>query len=60
MDAKRVLRYVRGTVNIELKITQSRLMLVSGFSDIVRARCVDDRWSTGGFIVFFGSNLVSF
>jgi hypothetical protein len=34
--------------------------LVNGFSDVVWARCVDDRWSTGGFIVFLGSNLVSF
>ena len=34
-------------------------MLVSAFSDADWAGCVDDRKSTGGFVVFLGSNLVS-
>jgi hypothetical protein len=57
--AKRILRYVRGTAGLGLQIIHSNLMLVSGFSDVEWARCVDDRRSTGGFAVFLGSNLVS-
>jgi histone deacetylase 1/2 len=34
-------------------------MTVSAFSDADWAGCVDDRWSTGGFAVFLGSNLIS-
>jgi hypothetical protein len=57
--AKRVLRYVKGAVNIGLQITRSPSMLVSGFLDADWACCVDDSISTGGFAVFLGSNLVS-
>jgi hypothetical protein len=34
-------------------------MLVSEFSDVDSVGCVDDCRSTGGFVVFLGSNLVS-
>jgi histone deacetylase 1/2 len=34
-------------------------MLVSAFSDADWAGCVDDRRSTGGFVVFLGANLIS-
>ena len=34
-------------------------MMVSAFSDADWAGCLDDRRSTGGFVVFLGSNLVS-
>jgi hypothetical protein len=56
---KRILRYVRGTTDLGLQIIRSDSMLVSGFFNADWARCVDDRWSTGGFVVFLGSNLVS-
>jgi len=56
---KRILRYVKGTVNLGLQIRRSRSMLVSSFSDANWAGCVDDRRSTGGFAVFLGKNLVS-
>jgi hypothetical protein len=57
--AKRVLRYVRGTADLGLQITRSPSMLMSGFFDADWTGCVDDRWSTGGFAMFLGSNLVS-
>jgi hypothetical protein len=56
--AKRILRYVRGTIDLEFQIIRSDSILVSGFSDADWARCVDDRRSTSGFVVFLGSNLV--
>ena len=57
--AKRILRYIKHTVKLGLRIEKSSSTLVSGFSDADWAGCVDDRRSTGGFAVFFGTNLVS-
>jgi histone deacetylase 1/2 len=42
-----------------LKISKSHSLLVSAFSDADWAGCLDDRHSTGGFVVFLGTNLVS-
>lgn len=54
-----MLRYLKYTKHLGLKITKSASSLVSGFSDYDWAGCVDDRRSTGGFAIFFGSNLIS-
>jgi histone deacetylase 1/2 len=56
---KRILRYVRGTINLGLSIRRSKSTLVSAFSDADWAGCVDERRSTGGFAVFLGDNLIS-
>ena len=56
---KRIIRYVKGTISVGLKIGPSKSMLVSAFSDADWAGCPDDRRSTGGFAVFLGSNLIS-
>ncbi|XP_066385230.1 uncharacterized protein [Miscanthus floridulus] len=56
---KRILRYVKGTIRLGLKIGPSKSMLVSAFSDADWAGCVDDRRSIGGFVVFLGNNLIS-
>jgi histone deacetylase 1/2 len=53
---KRILRYVRSTVNLGLKIGKSKSMIVSAFSDADWAGCVDVRRST---IVYLGDNLIS-
>lgn len=57
--AKRILRYLKHTVKLGLKIGKSNSLLVSAFSDANWAGCLDDRRSTGGFVVFIGPNLVS-
>jgi histone deacetylase 1/2 len=57
--AKRILRYVSGTMGLGLSFRKSSSTLVSAFSDADWAGCVDDRRSTGGFDVYFGPNLIS-
>lgn len=57
--AKRILRYVKGTMQLGLKISQSSSSLLSAFSDADWAGSADDRRSTSGFVVFYGGNLVS-
>jgi hypothetical protein len=55
---KRILCYVHGTIDIRHKIKRSKSMMVSAFSHADWAGCVDDRRSTGGFVVFLGDNLI--
>jgi hypothetical protein len=56
---KRILRYVQGTNQMALQLVKDKSTLVSAFSYADWARNVDDRRSTSGFVVFLGSNLVS-
>ncbi|XP_071681692.1 uncharacterized mitochondrial protein AtMg00810-like [Lolium perenne] len=56
---KRILRYLRGTIYVGLRLSKSESIHVSAFSDADWAGCPDDRRSTSGFAVFFGSNLIS-
>jgi hypothetical protein len=51
--------YQKFTVNDGLQISRSSSSLLSAYSDFDWAGCVDDRRSTVSFLVFFGSNLVS-
>jgi hypothetical protein len=45
-SCKKILRYVSGTTNLGLTFRKSSSTLVSAFSDVVWAGCVDERWST--------------
>lgn len=56
---KHILRYLSNTPSVGLRIQKSSSDLVSAFSDADWAGSSDDRWSTGGFAVFFGPNLIS-
>ena len=51
--AKRILRYVKDTLQLGLMFTHSSHALLSAFSDVDWAGCLDDRRSTGGFAIFF-------
>ncbi|XP_071677013.1 uncharacterized mitochondrial protein AtMg00810-like [Lolium perenne] len=56
---KRILRYVKGTLDTGLCFRKSRSTGISIFTDADWAGCVDDRRSTGGFAIFVGPNLIS-
>ncbi|XP_019193128.1 PREDICTED: uncharacterized protein LOC109187399 [Ipomoea nil] len=56
---KRVLRYVKGTQDYGLRLSPSTLTALHAFSDSDWAGCPVDRKSTSGYVVFLGSNLIS-
>jgi hypothetical protein len=56
---KRILRYLRATIDLGLCFIKSASSLLSAFSDADWAGNPDDRRSTGGFTIFFGGNLIS-
>jgi histone deacetylase 1/2 len=56
---KRILRFVKGTTTTGLYLRRSPSTLLSVFTDADWAGDPDDRRSTGGFVVFFGPNLIS-
>lgn len=57
--AKRILQFVKGTLDQGLKIHRSAGATINAFSDADWAGCPDDQRSTSGFAVFLDSNLVS-
>lgn len=59
MAVKHILRYLKLTSKVGLKISKSSSLLISAFSYADWAGCLDDKRSTGGFVVFLGSNLIS-
>ena len=58
-SVKRILRYVKGTLQTGLHFRKSPLSGISIFTEADWAGDVDDRRSTSGFAVFVGPNLIS-
>lgn len=56
---KRVLRYVKGTIDHGLHLGVSKSHTLTAYSDADWAGCPDSRRSTSGYCVFLGDNLVS-
>ena len=56
---KRLLRYVRGTVDLGLVLHRSSSAELVVYIDADWAGCPDTRRSTSGYAVFLGGNLVS-
>ncbi|XP_019175576.1 PREDICTED: uncharacterized protein LOC109170893 [Ipomoea nil] len=52
---KRVLRYVKGTLNLGLRMSRSTSMDIHAYSDLDWASDPNKRKSTSGFTVFLGS-----
>lgn len=57
--AKRILRYLKGTVDYGLFYSSSEEFQLIGYSDSDFAGDLDDRKSTTGFVFFMGSNAIS-
>lgn len=56
---KRILRYLRQTIDLGLLISRTNVTKLQAFSDSDWAGCSDDRKSTGGYAIYLGSNLIS-
>ncbi|XP_019156720.1 PREDICTED: uncharacterized protein LOC109153270 [Ipomoea nil] len=56
---KRVLRYIKGTLNYGLRLSPSASSDIHAYSDSDWAGCPVDRKSTSGYAVFLGSNFFS-
>ncbi|GJR05347.1 ribonuclease H-like domain-containing protein [Tanacetum coccineum] len=56
---KRILRYVRGTLDYGLQLHVSSTTQLTAYTDIDWVGCPVTRRSTSGYCVFFGDNLLS-
>jgi hypothetical protein len=56
---KRIIRYIKGTLDLGTHITPSSTTSLIAYSDADWAGCPDTRRSTSGFCVFLGDNLIS-
>ena len=54
-DAKRVVRFIKGTINFGIKIKKSKEFKLFGFSNSDWAESIDDMKSTSGYCFSFGS-----
>jgi hypothetical protein len=56
---KRILRYLKGTIDFGITIKPSSSFSITAFSDSDWAGCQNDRKSTTGYLVFLDPNLIS-
>jgi histone deacetylase 1/2 len=56
---KHILRYLKGTSSFGLHLTRDSALSLHGFTDADWAGSIDDRKSTGGYIVFLGTTPIS-
>ncbi|CAL5347060.1 unnamed protein product [Camellia sinensis] len=57
--AKRILRYVKGTIDSGIRFSQVKNFNLHGYSDSDWAGCVDDMRNTSGYCFSFGSGIFS-
>ena len=57
--SKRVLRYLKGTIDHGLQLTRTTFSSLQGFYDSDWAGDISDRKSTGAYIIYFESNPIS-
>ena len=56
---KRILRYLRGSLDFGLLLRPSSTSELVVYTDADWVGCPDTRWSTSGYVVFLGANLIS-
>nr|GEX61479.1 ribonuclease H-like domain-containing protein [Tanacetum cinerariifolium] len=56
---KRILRYIRGTLDFGFHLYSSTIISLIGYTDADWAGCPSTRRSTSGYCVFLGDNLLS-
>lgn len=56
---KRILRYVKGTVTMDITFSKNTDFTLSAYSDSDYAACKETRRSTGGYCKYLGNNLIS-
>ncbi|XP_026437111.1 uncharacterized protein LOC113335205 [Papaver somniferum] len=56
---KRIIRYLKHTVDYGLHLNSSRDLYVQAYSDADWAGSLDDHRSTSGHCIYFGGNLIS-
>ncbi|XP_066316324.1 uncharacterized mitochondrial protein AtMg00810-like [Miscanthus floridulus] len=56
---KRILRYVKGTTSLGLRLLPVASLKLTAYTDTDWAGCPDTRCSTSGFLVFLGESLAS-
>lgn len=56
---KRILRYLKGTLDYGLHLFPTRDFRLTAYSDADWGGCPDTRRSTSGYCVYFGDNLIS-
>ncbi|KAL5579473.1 hypothetical protein UlMin_011915 [Ulmus minor] len=59
LSVKRILRYLRGTMQQGLRLNSSQGLHIQAYTDADYASTPDNRRSSSGYCVFFGDNLVS-
>ncbi|KAL5553932.1 hypothetical protein UlMin_041333 [Ulmus minor] len=59
LSVKRILRYLRGTMQDGFLLNLSSNLTIEGFTDADWGTQPDDRHSLSGYLVYLGSNLVS-
>ena len=56
---KKVLRYLKGTIQYDLFLSKNSSQQLTLFTDADWASCPNDRRSTTGYVLYFGSNPIS-
>jgi hypothetical protein len=56
---KRILRYVKGTLDLGMHFSSSPTTSLTAYSDADWAGCPDTRRSTSGYCIYLGDNLIS-
>jgi histone deacetylase 1/2 len=59
ITVKCILCYLKGTTSYGFHITRGSSFALHGFTDADWASIIDDRKSTGGYLVFFGQTPIS-